>query len=270
MKKIPFVKVAGSGNDFILIDARGRRLGQPLSALAKRWCSRKGGIGADGLLVVSASRRADARMRIFNPDGSEAALCGNGLRCVAWTLFARKPSKRTLVIETAAGLLRAERTARERVRIFLPPPRRLRLGLAVAHNGTRYQLHAVHAGVPHAILFSQKPDRIDLNRLGPVIRHHRLFQPAGTNLDLVRIDAPHRLHIRTYERGVEAETEACGTGAVASVVIGAALGRLKSPVQVIPKSREQLTVGFDLNPRPWKTLHLEGPAQILFEGEISK
>lgn len=266
-RAVPFVKVTGAGNDFILVDGRrGRALGRAPSALAREWCDRKRSIGADGLLLVQASRRGNARMRIFNPDGSEAGMCGNGLRCVAWYLHTRNGGRREWRLETGAGLMQARVTGDERVRIFFSPPQGIRLGLSIPWKGKRLALHAVDTGVPHAVIPVARLEAVDLGQLGPTIRHHRLFKPKGTNVNLLRIHSPHRCSIRTYERGVEEETLACGTGAVASVVIGAALGRLRPPVQVTTPGGERMAVGF--RSLRWEGLYLEGSARILFEGDI--
>ena len=270
MKTISFIKVVGSGNDFILVDARTKRFPEKAPTFARTWCDRKRGIGADGLLVISSSRRGDVRMRVFNPDGSEASMCGNGLRCVTWYLHTQDHRRNNWKVETGAGVIPTEVVESERIRAFVSVPRNLRLGLSILHQGTRYQLHGVHTGVPHAILFVPKLDQMDLNSFGSTVRFHRLFQPQGTNVNLVRIDSPHLISIRTYERGVEAETLACGTGAVASAVIGTALGRLKPPVQVITAGRERLKVGFRQTRKPWEDLYLEGPARILFEGVVPR
>ncbi len=261
-----FFKVVGSGNDFILLDQRRHLLPNSPTALARDWCDRRRGIGADGVLLVLPSRKADARMRIFNPDGSEAEMCGNGLRCVAWYLHARDHEKRNLRLETRAGLMQAKIVGRERVRIQWGPPKQLRLGLALTHHGKRYALHLVNTGVPHAVLFVRRLEAVEPSALGAVIRHHRFFKPGGTNVDWVQIHSAHRISLRTYERGVEAETLACGTGVVASVLIGTALGHLRPPVHVRTRGGEILTVGFRQEPRPWEGLYLEGPAKILFEG----
>lgn len=263
-----FVKVAGSGNDFVLVDGRRRKGPQPLGALARSWCDRKQGIGADGLLWIAPSRKADARMRIFNPDGSEAAMCGNGLRCVSWFLHERDHGKKRFRLETGAGLMETEVVQPGRIRIRMTAPRALHLGIRLTLQGTRYELHSVNTGVPHAVLRVRSLEGIDLSILGPRIRSHRLFQPAGTNVDLLRINGPHQAAIRTYERGVEQETLACGTGAVACVVIGAALGALKPPVQVMTAGGDTLTVGFRQSRKPWEDLYLEGSARILFEGML--
>lgn len=266
MRQIPFVKLAGCGNDFILVDARQRSFRGNPSQWARAWCDRKRGIGADGLLLVLPSRKGSARLRIFNPDGSEPSMCGNGLRCVAWYLHGQNGKSREIAVETRAGTIQAQVRSRQSVRIFLTPPKDLRLGLRLTHRTRRYQLHAVNTGVPHAVLLARRIRRMDLAGLGPFIRRHRLFRPSGTNVNLVEIHSPHRISVRTYERGVEGETLACGTGAVASVVIAAALGRLQPPVQVKTTGGETLTVGYRPDNRPWEGLYLEGPVQTLFKG----
>lgn len=297
MRQIKFVKLAGCGNDFILVDARQKSFSGNPSTLARAWCDRKRGIGADGLLLALPSRKprwtkagvvqrgkAAARMRIFNPDGSEAQMCGNGLRCLVWYLHTRNSRCTEFSVETHAGVMQAQiiwpegrgaasssrSRGKERVRLYLSRPKSLRFGQKLKAAGKSYQVHFVNSGVPHAVLLVSHLEKVEMDCLGPVIRHHRLFKPAGTNVNAVRIDSPHRIAIRTYERGVEGETLACGTGAVAAVVIGTALGKLASPVQVKTAGGESLRVGFTQNRKPWEDLYLEGPAQILFKGEISR
>ena len=268
MKTVPFVKVVGSGNDFILIDGRCRPVPNNISRLAQNWCDRKWGIGADGLLLVLPSRGADARMRIFNSDGSEAEMCGNGLRCVAWYLYMTDHGGKEQRVETHAGLMQTQVIAFERTRIFLPPPNSLQLEKPLVIRGNRYKIHFVNISVPHTVLIMPTLEKVNVAVLGPAIRHHRFFQPAGTNVNFIRIDSPRRIAIRTYERGVETETLACGTGSVASVVIGAALGRLKPPVELLTAGGERLTVGFKDGRSFGQGAYLEGPARILFHGVI--
>ncbi len=276
MIPIPFVKVVGTGNDFILIDGR-----QPISGTipgpslvrkkAKAWCDRQQGIGADGILWVGESPHADAQMRIFNSDGSQAAMCGNGLRCVAWYLHTQDHGKKAFQLKTGAGILKAKIVGPERVRIDLPDPQDLKRNLKLTVEGKPYRFHSVNTAVPHAVHLVSSLEAIDLRRLGPSIRSHRAFRPAGTNVDLVQVISPHRIRIRTYERGVEAETLACGTGAVAAVVVGAAFKKLKSPVQVTPPSKEPLVVSFvEGQGGSVHRLTLEGPARICFRGVIPR
>ena len=165
--------------------------------------------------------------------------------------------------------MQARVTGDERVRIFFGPPKRLRLGLSIPYKGKRLTVHSVDTGVPHAVIPVSRLESVDLRTLGPYIRHHRVFRPKGTNVNLLRIRSPHRVSIRTYERGVEEETLACGTGAVASVVIGAALGHLRPPVQVTTPGGEKMTVGWHVTRYPQEIRpFLEGSARILFEGGI--
>ena len=197
-------------------------------------------------------------------------MCGNGLRCVVWYLHGQNGKQgghREITVETGAGTLRGQMVNRDTVRILMRAPKELRLGLALTYRGRRYQLHAVNTGVPHVVLMSRKIQRMDLKTLGPWIRRHRLFQPAGTNVNWVQVHSAHRISVRTYERGVEEETLACGTGAVASVVIAAALGLLRPPVKVQTTGGETLTVGYQTDSsRPWDGLYLEGPVKTLFKG----
>ena len=289
-RKVPFTKMVGAGNDFILVDARKNPLGGSASRLAQRWCDRKQGIGADGLLVITPSSRADARMRIFNPDGSEAAMCGNGLRCAAWFLHSQGnlhgalspvasakgssfASLRTSLttgfcLETGAGRMFIQITGRQRTRIFLTPPRKLELHRRLTIGKRRLWFHSVDTGVPHAVLITSRLAQIPLDEWGPVIRNHPLFRPAGTNVNFIRIHSARRISIRTYERGVEAETLACGTGACASVVVATALGHLRPPVQVVTAGGETLRVGFRQGDCFEQGSTLEGSAKILFEGAI--
>ena len=271
MRETTFYKMVGAGNDFILVDARRRKLERNPSALAQIWCDRRRGIGADGLLLVLPSRRAEARMRIFNPDGSEATMCGNGLRCVAWYLHrcGSHPGNGFLSLETGAGILQATIVARERTRIVVAAPRKLMLHTRLPVRGKNLTIHSVNTGVPHVVVLTSRLNKMDLALLGPTLRRHPFFKPQGTNVNFVHIQSPRRIGIRTYERGVEAETLACGTGAVASVVIGTALGKLTPPIQVKTASGEPLVVDFKEGRNFEKGATLEGPARILFRGATS-
>ena len=259
---IRFVKMVGTGNDFILLDLRRQRLHDPLPKLARRLCQQPDGVGADGLLTIEPSARADVKMRIFNPDGSEAEMCGNGARCVA--LAAADGRRRTIAVETKAGILHAQTVGSHRVRVTIPQPSPIRLHRLTVLNRPR-TLYAINTGVPHAVLFVPDIRRANVPQLGPVLRHHRAFRPAGTNVDFVHIASDRTLKLRTYERGVEAETLACGTGAVAAALVAAGLGRVKSPVVITPKSGERLVVRFSAS-----EVSLEGEVHRIFEGRLAR
>jgi len=233
--KIPYAELEGTGNDFVLIDA----IRHPLRSLDSRWdrlaqelCDARHGTGTDGLLVLGRSRRADVRMRIFNPDGSEPSMCGNGIRCLAWYAHRSGAMRRkAFTIETKAGIKRAEILAGHRVRIDMGPPTLLHhwQPTTIAGRGVTH-CDWVDSGVPHLVCWVSDIRRLDLEYRGRQLRHHRRFQPHGTNVDFVQFisarrvyDAAHgrivhraTLTMRTYERGVEEETQACGTGAVAA------------------------------------------------------
>ena len=270
---IPFMKLSGSGNDFILVDnRRGIVAGTRASALAAKICAHRMSVGGDGLILIERSRKADFRWRLFNADGSEAEFSGNGARCAARFAYLKKIAPKRMTFETLAGMIEAEMVVSapgrkpEVVKVRFPDPKGLRLNLSVAVNGTTRQAHFLDTGVPHCVYLVDDPDKADIVGVGRPTRYHDLFKPAGANVNFIKVLGPHRIRIRTYERGVEDETLACGTGAVASVVIGTALGKLRPPVDVKTPGGEILSVGFRPSRQPWEGLYLEGPARILFEG----
>lgn len=265
---LTFTKLVGTGNDFVLLD---RRKGKALSGaegarLARKLCDRKNGIGADGILVLEPSRKADFRMRIFNPDGSEAEMCGNGSRCAAYYVLDGK--RGSVSFETLAGLLEAE-VKKDVVKVRLSRPEGLKTGIVLDLFGNRFELHAIHTGVPHAILFVEDLDRTDIVLLGREIRYHAYFQPSGTNVDFVKLDGKEGLLIRTYERGVEGETLSCGTGATASALIAAILKGMSSPIDVLTKGGDRLKIFFERKGNAIEKAYLEGKVARLFEGRVN-
>ncbi len=257
----PFWKMHGAGNDFILADDRALAFPVQDSARIVRLCDRRRGIGSDGLLLIQPSATADFRMRFFNPDGSEADLCGNGARCIARLAHEIGAAPADMRIETAAGTVRAE-ILPAGVRLHLPPPKDERLNLSIERNRASLPLHFVNSGVPHAVCLVDDLAAVDVAGLGAFIRRHALFAPAGTNADFIQIADPDALRIRTYERGVEAETLACGTGIVAAAWIAIKLGLVRAPVRVTTVGGDVLEVG--LSP-----LTLAGPAEHSFRGEFA-
>lgn len=258
---IPFWKMHGAGNDFILMDDRSLRFPVADASFLAHLCDRRRGIGSDGLLLIQPSVSADFRMRFFNPDGSEADMCGNGARCIARLAHEIGAAPTDMRIETAAGLVRAE-ILPPLVRLHLPPPADWRLHLSIAWQNRAIPLHFVNSGVPHAVCLVDDLAAIDVAALGSFIRRHALFAPAGTNADFIQIAGPDSLSIRTYERGVEAETLACGTGIVAAALIAEKLGRIRAPVRVTTAGGDTMEVG--LSP-----FTLTGPAEHSFRGEIA-
>lgn len=268
MKKIPFYKMQGSGNDFILIDnRRGILKGKSLANVARAVCDRHYSVGADGLIVIVASRKADFKWRFLNADGSEAEMCGNGSRCAARFAYLKKIAGRNLSFETLAGVIQAE-VRKNGVKVQLTGADGLRMNLQVPLDGGTRTGHFINTGVPHLVYLSDRLQSEDVMATGRMTRYHALFRPAGTNVNFIQVQGPRKLAIRTYERGVEGETLACGTGSVAAALIAGALGLVTSPVQVATKSGEKLTVSFQRNGSEFSDLQLEGGAEVICEGNL--
>jgi diaminopimelate epimerase len=268
MKKIPFYKMQGSGNDFILIDNRKAVLkGMNLRQLAVTVCHRHYSVGADGLIVIVPSRRADFKWRFFNADGSEAEMCGNGSRCAARFAYLRKIAKKDMSFETLAGVIRA-RVKNGRVQVQLPGASGLRANIAVPLDSGLRMGHFINTGVPHLVYLSKDIENEDVERIGRTTRYHELFKPAGTNVNFVQIQGRNKLRVRTYERGVEGETLACGTGSVAAAIVAGALGVVSPPVEVLTSGGERLVVSFDRGAEGFGNINLEGGAEVICEGTL--
>ncbi|PJC48395.1 MAG: diaminopimelate epimerase [Candidatus Omnitrophica bacterium CG_4_9_14_0_2_um_filter_42_8] len=260
MEKLNFTKMAGAGNDFVVIGAGFKGL----SALAKRLCDRKAGIGADGMLVLEKSKTADFRMRIFNADGSEAEMCGIGLRCAV--LF--KGMKRKVKVETIAGIYGGEITAKDRVKIGMEEPGGLKVNFPINVNGREIKANFINTGVPHTVVFVEGLDKIDVDSIGSGIRYHDEFKPKGSNVNFVEIVDDRNIKIRTYERGVEGETLACGTGSVASAIISTLKAQGSGLKVNVHTKGGVLKVEFDNIKNKIKNVYLEGEAKIVFQGGI--
>ena len=220
---VEFTKMNGAGNDFVLIDGRARKLKLERRQIA-RICDRHAGVGADGLIVLlpCASGRADWAWDFYNSDGGSAEMCGNGARCFARFVRRLTGAKNGITFETRAGIITASFQG-ERVTVSLTPPRDLRLNQTVALRGGKATLHSVDTGVPHAVLYVPDADQAMVQSLGAEIRGHPHFAPRGTNVNFVQLLGGGALRVRTYERGVEGETLACGTGVTAAALISAEL-----------------------------------------------
>jgi len=261
-KLVPFVKMSGSGNDFVVIDNRKLNIGVTPSWI-KKVCHRRFGVGADGVLMVENSQIADFEMKAFNSDGSECEMCGNGARCIAQYAYLKGIASSKMQFETLVGLVEAE-IINKKVKVKLLDPKDIKLNLKI----DTHCIHFVNMGVPHTVLFVDEIDRIDVIELGKEFRFHDYFQPQGTNVNFVEVMNNSQIKIRTYERGVENETLACGTGSAASVCIAALLNRANSPVDVITKGGEIIKVYFDKDGTRIINLYIEGNADIIFEGKL--
>ncbi len=265
MKLIEFTKMVASGNDFILVEIKAQS--PKLKALARKICHRMYGIGADGLLVLEKSKSADIRMRLFNADGSEARMCGNGARCVGLWLSSELGARRTeYKIQTKAGIIKAK-VSGSLVRIRLTEPKDMTFDVPLEVNGRRIKVHFIDTGVPHTVIFVEGLEKIAVGSLGRHVRHHERFKPAGTNVDFVEALSHDSISVRTYERGVEDETLACGTGAVASALLYAArYTKQAQPIRVHTQGKEILKVYFKRSGSKFKDVWLEGKARIVCKG----
>lgn len=266
MKVINFTKMAATGNDFVVLDARNSALGTRYPILAKKLCDRKFGIGADGMLLIEKSKSADFRMRIFNPDGSEPDMCGNGSRCIALYAKNKKITDCSMLIETRSGKLYAK-AGKNIVKINVTQPKDIRLSISLKSGAKTYRFHHINTGVPHAVFFVNYLDKINLNIFGRSIRYHCAFSPQGANVNVVSMGNESSISIRTYERGVEAETLACGTGATACALISNLVKNLTSPIRVFTRGGE-LKIYFKRKDDKFYDVFLEGEAKEVFSGEI--
>lgn len=265
---IAFWKMNGAGNDFIVIDHRKPLIPvERMAEFARLVCRRKFSVGADGLFLLEPSQVADFRWRFFNADGSEAEMCGNGARCVARFAYMNGLAAARMRFETLAGIVDAS-VADTQVTIRMPAPHSLQLDVEVEAAGQGWTVHSVNTGVPHLVVFVDDLDRVDVDALGRTFRYHARFAPAGTNVNFVARDKE-RLAIRTYERGVEAETMACGTGATAAAVVAVARGLAASPVQLTTRGGVPLRVQFSGDGPAADHVLLRGPAHVVYRGELT-
>ncbi|MEI6531509.1 MAG: diaminopimelate epimerase [Chlamydiota bacterium] len=255
VKSRPFSKYQGAGNDFIVLDNR-KNIFTVDRAEIKKLCHRRLGIGADGIIWLTDSKTADFGMRIFNADGSEAEMCGNGVRCLAAFLrrscistkekFSLETMQRQLTVTFQGSIIEVE------------------MG-APTHIARHTDLTVLNTGVPHAVIFNEKIEALEISRLGPEIRYHARFAPQGVNVNFVEKIGPSALAIRTYERGVEAETLACGTGCTAAAIAAHLVLEMPSPITVKTASDELLTISFTPD---FQDVKMAGNATFVFEGHL--
>src|SRR5213596_3706399 len=262
-----FTKMNGAGNDFILIDNRTGHVHLDRTQIACL-CDRHRGIGADGILLLEkAANRADFRMRYFNADGGEAEMCGNGARCFA--RFANKVAgaEGKISFETPAGVISAE-LAGDLVTLQMTEPTDLRLNITLPVANEDKSVHFINSGVPHVVIPVSRVDDVDVRREGSALRYHKMFSPKGTNVNFIEKRGPNKIAVRTYERGVEDETLACGTGVVASALIFAIIENTNGPITVIARGGDELHVGFEKSDNRFRNVTLTGPADFVFDGTI--
>jgi diaminopimelate epimerase len=275
MEKIIFTKMSGAGNDFVFIDKKRNNNLSVDVEFVRKICDRRNGVGADGLITIEDSATHNFIMNYYNADGSTGSLCANGARCAI--LFASESGR--LTGNTAEFIsneveYKGEVISDSEIKFYLNPPKKIKYDFKIKVGGKLINAHFADTGSPHVIIdinesegFLSSLDNVSVEALGREIRHLPEFSPGGTNVNFIEVKNG-AINIRTYERGVEAETLACGTGSVAAAIICFVTKKLSIPVKIIPKSNEKLFVNFDIENSKVRNLSLTGPAKVTFTGEI--
>ena len=268
MYNIDFFKMSGSGNDFIIVDNRGGIInGDNINDFVKNICRRKISVGADGFILLQESDKADFKWRFFNADGSQAEMCGNGGRCAARFAYLKGIAGKKMSFETLAGLIRAE-ILEGRVKLEMTAPESIICDQTLLIKGEKHLVSFINTGVPHVVKFVSDIDDCEVVQIGRMIRYHDQYKPAGTNANFAYVNGRSNMAVRTYERGVEDETLACGTGAVASVLIAYIKDMVSSPVAVSTRGGGILTVHFKYAMDRFEEVFLEGDARVIYEGRL--
>jgi diaminopimelate epimerase len=265
-KTIEFYKMSGSGNDFIIIDNRDLSLNVGnLPSFVRKVCQRKISVGADGLFLIEPSKTVNFKWQFFNSDGSIGEMCGNGSRCVARYAYLKGIAPKKMSFETIAGIISAE-VNNDIVKVRLTDPSLIQSTGILHFDDCQFVLDCVDTGVPHAVAFIDDLETCSVFESGRKIRRHEYFQPRGTNANFATVTNRHKIRVRTYERGVEDETLACGTGAVASVLAAASRDLVDSPVDVIVQSGETLRIYFTKKDYRFSEIYLEGRVKMVYHG----
>jgi diaminopimelate epimerase len=271
--RIEFTKMSGAGNDFVVVDNRGRKIRNGARA-ARVLCDRRWGIGADGLLLLQKSRKADYRMMYYNADGSYGGMCGNGGRCIALYAVLNQIAPKNHKFD-ALGYTYEATVQRRKVSLRMKDPKGLMLKKKIRLGRFDLSVAQVNTGSPHVVIDAQsrKPGLgrlagVDVMGIGSEVRNHRAFRPQGTNVNFIEVSGRKTISMRTFERGVEDETLACGTGSIASAIVASKWWGLKPPVDIMTQSGRKLVVDFKSSNEKIRDVVLAGPAEVIFVGEI--
>jgi diaminopimelate epimerase len=264
---IAFTKMNGSGNDFIVIDNRRAVVPENLTDFVVAVCRRKLSVGADGLILIEAASDMDFRWRFFNSDGSRAEMCGNGARCAARFAYVFGIAGTRMTFGTDVGPVSAA-VQGERVKVRMTRPRDMELGRRLELSSGPVTFARINTGVPHVVIEREDLEAADVVTPGRELRRHPAFAPAGTNVNFVQRRADGSVAIRTYERGVEDETLACGTGSIAGALVLARAHGLASPVHMVTRSGGVLTIHFQPSGDGFDDVHLEGDARLVYTGVL--
>ncbi|MBW1721906.1 MAG: diaminopimelate epimerase [Deltaproteobacteria bacterium] len=267
---IEFWKMSGSGNDFIIFDNReGVVRDWELETLVARVCRRRESVGADGLIAVVGSEQYDFAWRFFNADGGEVEMCGNGGRCVARFAYLKGIAGSRMTFETRVGPVSAEVKGRV-VKVLMPTPGGLERNIALSPEPTWIHWDFINTGVPHVVIQVDDLSDHPVVEEGRAIRHHSAFSPGGTNVNFMKVLDQGSIEVRTYERGVEDETLACGTGSIASALVAASRGMVRSPVRVRTRGGEILHVHFTQEGDRFREVWLEGNTSLVYKGRLCR
>jgi len=267
MYRVPFAKMHASGNDFIIIDNRLNQVTGDIPTFVKKVCRPHFSVGADGLILIEGSSEADFRWHFFNLDGNEVEMCGNGSRCAARFAYMNGIAGKELSFETLAGIIRAE-VKDGTVKVQLTRPFGYQPEFEIPMGGVKRAASFINTGVPHVVYFVVDLESADVIGDGSATRYHDMFQPDGTNANFACVTGKDYINIRTYERGVEGETQACGTGAVAAALVAGAKGLVNSPVTLMTLGGTELKVYFDWDGKEFDNVFLEGDAVLVYQGVL--
>ena len=262
--------MSGSGNDFIIIDNRENIMADiDISSFVSRVCRRAFAVGADGLILIENYENADFAWRFYNSDGSEAEMCGNASRCVSRFAYEKGIAGKNLTFNTIAGLIEAELKSDRRVKVRMPDPEDLKLDYKIHLQNQVLPVSSIKVGVPHVVVIEQDLANFDVVKVGREVRNHEAFQPEGTNVNFIYPVDFQEILIRTYERGVEGETQACGTGSIAAALVTAAQKISQSPVNLQTQGGEILTIYFERQGDNFTNVFLEGEARFIYEATLN-
>lgn len=269
---IPVSHYSGCGNDFLLIDNREGLFPELSRDCINGLCQKGSGAGVDGLIIATHSTSADVAMRYYNCDGCEADMCGNGVRCLMQFLRQKRNYPRTrCLLETKFRDLLVSSDATD-ISVNMGTIHDYGWNIPLEHEGKTYMAHHVNTGVPHIVIFTENLDKVDVDTLGRTFRFHEKFSPQGANVNFVEVmplQGKSTAHIRTYERGVERETLACGTGVTAAARCMHKLYNSGSPIRIQVQSKEWLQVLFEDVEGKLDNVILKGPATWVRDGHIN-
>lgn len=264
---VKFSKMSGNGNDFIIFDNRNGEYTYLYKTdnVIEKICTRGMSVGADGVIFIENSDKADFKWQFFNSDGSVAEMCGNGARCAARFAYLEGIAGKKMEFETLAGIIKAEIMDNDEVKTMLTAPHSMELDKKVQACGADYDIHSINTGVPHAVIMCDEVSKMDVHSIGRDIRYNKSFAENGTNVNFIEVTGKNSLKIRTYERGVEGETLACGTGCAASAITAIEKNLVSSPVSLLTAGGKVLTVYYD-----GSSVYLQGEGRRVYTGSLQE